>query len=118
MNTDIKPVSTENERELWNKAIKKGNTSRIADRMFQVVIGSLLVVILVYIGYTQAQYQEQSRRITRERNEQMQQILQSNEETKAYIRCAVRFRGTHQASDLKTLKDCVITDTVVLKPLE
>lgn len=111
-------MSTEIERELWTDAIQKKRISMLWDRVFLFIIGLAVVGILIYIGVVQLEYQQQSRRITRERNQQMQKILQSNEETEAYIRCGVKLHDTQNSNDLTALKKCVKSDTVQLEEIK
>lgn len=111
-------MSTETERELWTDAIQKKRISTLWDRVFLFIIGLAVVGLLIYIGVVQLEYQQNNRRITRERNQQMQQILQSNEETKAYIRCGVKSHGTKNSNDLAALKECVKSDTVQLEKIK
>lgn len=107
-------MSSMDERELWNDAIKKKAASQIWFRAYMVGLGLLVAGVVVYIAFFQIKYQTDSRQITEARNAQLQNILQSSEETKAYIRCAVKLRSTDNANNVDTLLDCVKSETVKL----
>lgn len=101
-----------NERENYARALKNASISRGFDRVVSIILTVGLLGVAVYIGIVQSNYQTQSREITRERNKQLVRVLQSNEETKAMIRCAVKVRGTHRESDVTVLDICTKETTV------